>query len=287
MLLAELPGNRFARLDGLEGPGQSSLPVAKEEPQPRNKKARPLTRCPSCGFLLDPALPDCRHCGAQLPDDEPTAAIETTASASKKRAATPGRFIPWGLIATLVVYAAVVQIVLSQQYYTSSEYQAAVRLHEVAELLGSDDGRTVPRDDLTRALTESLEAASLMPENAWTHQRAELIAGRMRERAMEVPEDLRRKMEFMGARWREMQDARGFDLPIGSRDLWDVDAVLAAPRTVVKFALIGAVLIALVWGYLYYQEALRRRAAESERIAGIKKDLRQLNMHRRRVKTKG
>jgi hypothetical protein len=132
----------------------------------------------------------------------------------------------------------------------------------------------------------SLDATNLMPENAWAHRRAELIAGRMRERSIDLPEDVRRKMNFSGAKWTAIQDERSFSLGIAPRDLWDVDAVLEAPRTAMKGAIFIAVLIAVVWGYIYYQEHLRRRTIEDDKQAGLKEDLRQLNSHRSRLKPK-
>ncbi len=255
-------------------------PVTERDSQaPRAPKGRPLTRCPKCGFLLDLALPDCRHCGEPLPADpqEPPPEEET----KPKRASGPRRFIPVGLVVTLAVYGVLVQLFLSYQYYSAPEYQAALRLHEAQELLGSDDGRTASRENLTRALDLSLEAASLVPSNTWAQKRAEITLARMRERDVEIPIDLRRKMDFVGAKWREIQDDQASVFPIGARDLWDVDAVLAAPRIVLKVAMILGVAIALAWGYFYYQELRRRRLAEDKRLALLKEDLRQLNSHRR------
>jgi hypothetical protein len=239
------------------------------------KNPQPQSQCPSCGHLLDLVLPECRHCGYELED---TTATVADAEVSKGRR---GPFIPYGLVITLVVYGALVKVFLDHQYYESAPFQAALKIHEVQQLLGRDDGRTATRDSLLQALDLTLQAANLMPEDSWGLRRAETIAARMAERSIDVPQESRRRMEFLGARERELAQGRASELNLTARDLWNVDAVLEAPALALKVAAILGVVIALCWGYVYYQGRLARQALGDKATKQTKRELRQLSAHRR------
>lgn len=249
----------------------------------------PSSRCAQCGHLLDPLLPDCRHCGAPVPDpEEPSAAADPfqDVGPQKPPPRRKPRLFPIGLLVTLAVYGLLAREYIRREYYQSPQFQAAVRLRQAQELLGRDDGRTARREDLLEALRLSVDAAGILPDNAWAHRRAEIIAARMSERRVDVPDAIRRKMDMLGAKWRRMQDDRTWELPVTARDLWDVDAVIRAPRTAVNVAIGVGFVIVLVWASMVYQDRLRRRAAEDQKRTELKEDLRDLNLHRRRIKTK-
>jgi hypothetical protein len=239
------------------------------------KNPTPRSQCPNCGRLLDLVLPECRHCGFELDD--------ITVKGSDPGRDNPRKvlFAPVGLVITLLVYAVIVKLFLDHQYYDTPAFQAALKIHEVQQLLGRDDGRTATQEALVQALDLTLQAANLMPEDNWGLTRAQTISARMAERDIEVPRDLKRRMEFLGARERELALSRSSDLTITHRDLWNTDAVLEAPAVAIRVAAILGVVIALCWAYVYYQERRRRLVAEDKVTQQARLELRQLGAHRR------
>jgi len=190
-------------------------------------------------------------------------------SAPKK--APPPKFpVPWGLFVVLACYALAVVGYVWKTYWESPEYQAAEHYARALSLLGVDDGRKCPPQDLERAFGHVLEASRLIPENKELAQHTERLRWRFDERKLKLNPDLVRKAELVSKAALRVEEERSPWLAVGSRDRgWAPDQLLAGPERVVWWSSPGVVLIIAVWVYGQFGA---KRAREREHEENLRKD---------------
>ena len=238
--------------------------------------------CPHCGAHVNPTLPDCPECHREVPESAREAAARPQDPVQRgKKIKWP---VPWGLFIMLGVYFGLVSLLTHWEYVRSPEYLASRSLRTAAQLLGSDDGRTVEKDKLLDALAALLEAIRQVPDNPYPYQQVEVVARRLEERKVKVPQEMKRELDVLGGRYRAIQDSRKSFMPIGARDIWDIDELSTVPGRIAKRSAVGGLIIFVIWLYRALQE--RKHAIEMElvRQAERRKDLRNLAGPKRRVK---
>lgn len=238
------------------------------------------SRCPNCGARLDPTLPDCPECHHEAPEEN----LDEAAKTPEERARRTKWPIPWGLIAMLGIYFALVSFYTRHQYVNSPEYKASRHLRIAAQILGNDDGRTVEKEKLVEALDSLIQAIAVMPSNTWAQQRIEVVARRLEERKVPIPPDQRKIVDALGLQYRRIQDGRNPDLiVINARDIWDVDSLQSLPGQIAQRTVIGGLIIFVFWLYKTLQDRKHVLEMELVRQTERRKDLRDIARPKRRI----
>jgi hypothetical protein len=190
--------------------------------------------------------------------------------------------VPWGLIVLLVLYFGGIWLFVRLEYHHSPRFQAARHLHDASLLLGSDDGRTAPLEDLKKALDHLLAALSVFTDDHWAHQRLEQVIRRLKERKVSLSREQQGSADALSQVYRRIQDGKAAILVVGVYDLWDVDAVLNAPQEIMNKSVYGGLLIVLLWMYRARQESKLLGRMALDRQDERRRDLDELNRHRKR-----
>jgi hypothetical protein len=193
--------------------------------------------------------------------------------------------IPWGLFIALGVYWALVTFYTRYEYINSKEYKASRYLRVAAQLLGEDDGKTVPKENLLQAADNLLMAIKVGPEeNTWAQQRVEVVARRLQERRMKIPQDLQQQLDALGFKYRAAMDAKKGFLPIGAYDIWDIEGAKQVPFQVAQRGVLGGLVILVFWLYKTMQDRKAVSAIELSRDTERARELRAMGRPRRRLK---
>jgi hypothetical protein len=241
-----------------------------------------FNRCPTCGASLDPTQPDCPECHREVPEENLAAAEKDPV----KRARKVKWPIPWGLLAMLAIYFGGVWFYTNWEYKNSPEYNASRHLRIAAQLLGDDDGKTVGKQVLTEAMDHLIAAVKLRPDNTFAWQRVELVRVRMVERKLKLNPEQQQIIDAQGMRYRADQDRKTSFMPIGARDIWDVEAVTSLPGQVAKRTLFGALIIVVIWIYKTLQDRKHTTSMALERQDERRRDLRDIAGPKRRIVSK-
>ncbi|MBX7096471.1 MAG: hypothetical protein K1X89_02060 [Myxococcaceae bacterium] len=176
--------------------------------------------------------------------------------------------VPYGLFVVLALYGLLVLGYLYLAVWSQPEYQAAMHYQAALELLGKDDGRTCPPAQLEKAFTEVLEAARLVPEQKWLHERTETLRGRFADRHLKLSYDLTMRAESQASRYQAWAQREQPWLVVGVREKgWAVDQLTAQPQRIAIFSLPGFGLILAAWGWMRFKA---RQVAQAEREAQLR-----------------
>ncbi|MGC4122445.1 MAG: zinc ribbon domain-containing protein [Myxococcales bacterium] len=242
-------------------------------------------RCPNCGARVDPGQPDCPECHHEVPEDVLEAAEAYVAKQGPEARAKKHKWpIPWGLFIALGVYWALVTFYTRYEYINSPQYKASRYLRVAAQLMGDDDGKTVPKEVLLEAAENLLLAIKHVPENTWAQQRVEVVARRLQERGMKIPKDLQKQLDALAMKHRVAMDAKKGVLPIGAYDIWDIEGAKQVPFQVAQRGVLGGLVILVVWLYKTMQDRKAVAAIELSRDTERARELRALGRPRRRLK---
>lgn len=194
--------------------------------------------------------------------------------------------IPWGLLLALAAYYGLVTLYVNVQYWQSPGYLAAEHVVKADRLLGREDGRDANQEALTEAYDHYLEAARLMPQEAWLHKKLETLNWRFDGRGWEVPLELRRRADALGLVWQRIATAQKPIMAVGVRDRgWDPDSLLNGPGRAFAWSLVGAFGIVVIWAQVTFN-AKRVRAREHEAdLQQQEKDVQELGQWRKGLKS--
>lgn len=194
-------------------------------------------------------------------------------------------YFPLGLLVVLVTYALAVVAYLDATYWSTNEYKASEHYVQALALLGDDDGRTCATAQLQQALEHLIEAAALVPEAGFLAEHIERLRWRYSERNVEMPLDLVRRAEAVSASARRVREERTPFLVVGIRDRgWAPDQVLEGPKRALRWAIPGAVLILLVWGYLQFNARSVWEEERGQHIDRTNEEVRRLGESRKERK---
>jgi hypothetical protein len=215
--------------------------------------------CPTCGAELNPTEPNCPACGELVRADPDEMVADILERAGKRRFP-----IPWGLFLLLGLYFGAVWGFLQYQYYNAPQYQAARHMRIATQLLGSDDGATADVPALLEALDHMLAALNVNPDDSLTHERIQTVVRLLKERNTVLPDDKQKLLDALALRYRRMHETSTDIVWIGPRDIWDLDSILDMPAKILRYSVIGGVVILLLWLYKTWQDHkyLERLAAE-------------------------
>lgn len=196
----------------------------------------------------------------------------------------PPKFpVPWGLFVILFVYCLGVGIYIWQEYYESPEYHAATFSDHAIAILGVDDGRTATREELLRAFDDFLEAGRLMPQEVQFAEALERLRGRFEERHFKLDIERIRRAEAISALTQRSEEQRAPLLVVGARNRgWAPDQLVVGPKTIVLWSIPGAVVIILVWAYLYVTAYLVRSRERETHLKSIEANVKELGKSKRR-----
>jgi hypothetical protein len=247
------------------------------------------TYCAECNGHLDPYLPDCPECGAHVPDHGDAhhdSDVTFNEEQDGKRTATRRRrfHFPWGLVIILGVYAGVSYAYIRNKELNSPSFIAGNHLRAAMQILGQDNGASQPLDSLQTAYAHLVEALGAFPDDKWAHEQLEQVRMVMVRRGTKPLPDLQRKADFLAAAYQELQAGRRHALPVGMRDEWDVDGVMAAPGQMARYAVFGGLVIVLLWAYKQMQEYKFSSKLADERHLDRREELKHLHSHRRKHK---
>lgn len=210
--------------------------------------------------------------------DEPRTAPEVPVA--QRRIAA----LPWGLLMAWAVYALLVLGYVWATYWRSADYQAAVHYRAAHEVLGPSEGRHSTREELTEAYRHLLEAARLKPEVRTFHDELESLNWRFDERHWRVPEHLRHSAEAVAMTWTNIQKQNAPILVVGLRDRgWAPDQLLEGPSRVLRWAPLGAILIAAVWAFGRFNAKRQREEEKEKELRALEDELASIDRHRARV----
>jgi hypothetical protein len=190
--------------------------------------------------------------------------------------------VPWGLFVILGLYGAGVKYYVAYHQENDPQVQAAKHLVAAARILGKDNGASASLENLNKAYEELLQALALFPDDKWAHEQIEQVEWQLRKRGRKPDEGQRRRAEMLANLWQQIQAGRQSVLPVGARDKWDVDAVLDFPNVASQYAMLGGLIIILLWAYREYQDYLHQRGKEDERHLDRREELRHMHVQRRR-----
>jgi hypothetical protein len=232
-------------------------------------------------------LPDCPECGAHVPesDDHHDKDIEFTKTdpGGPRKAQRKSRFhVPWGLFILLGGYAAVSYTYIHFKDLDSPQYRAAMHLRSASQILGKDSGSSATNDQLLEAYNHLIESLILFPDDRWAHDQLEKVEWTLAVRGRKPPPELKRRADMLASAYQNIQAGRTSVLPVGPRDIWDIDAVVDAPGRLVRYFTFGGLVIILLWSYKEFQDYQFHRKHEDEKHLDRREDLRDLDSHRRR-----
>lgn len=236
-------------------------------------------RCPHCGARVDPTLPDCPECHREVPEET----LEAAAATPEERARRHRWPIPWGLFIMLGLYFAAVLGYTRYEYVNSPEYKASRHLRIADQLLGQDNGLTAEKEQLVEALDNLIIAMKYVPENVWAQKKVEVLARRLSERKVKLTREQQQLVDALGRKYRVAEDKKTSFMPIGVRDIWDIDALKEMPGRVLQRTFLGGFIIFIVWLYKTLQDRKHMLKLEMERQTGRRKDLREVARPKRRV----
>lgn len=254
------------------------------------------SRCPECGEYLDESLPECAECGAAVKGDEVDFDVGGYGKKGQKihkkahhklDQQKPRMHVPWGLFIILALYFGGVWGYVRYEYYYSPKYIAAKHLRSADQLLGGGDGGRVSLDALKDALDHLIQALNAFPEDTWTQTRIEGVVRHLKERGEKLTKDQQHTVDSLALTYRRNQDAKTSFLPIGARDIWDVDSVLDMPNTMMRNSVVGGLFILAFWLYRTIQDRKHLHALALERDAYRSEEIDDLGVHRKRKKAKG
>jgi hypothetical protein len=241
-----------------------------------------LNRCPHCGASLDPTQPDCPECHREVPE----ANLEAAEKDPVKRAKKHKWPVPWGLLAMLALYFGGVWFYSNWEYRSSPEYNASRHLRIAAQLLGENDGRTADKKVLLEALDNLIAAVKYKPDNIFAQERVQVVERRLLERNVKLDLERRQIVDALAMRYRAAQDRRTSFMPIGARDIWDVEALTDLPGRVARRTAFGALVIVVVWLYKTLQDRKHMSSLELQRQDERRRDLRDIAGPKRRFEGK-
>ena len=185
--------------------------------------------------------------------------------------------IPWGLFLALALYGGLVAAYLQSAYWDSPEYQAALHYQQAWDLLGPAEGRTATRDELVAAYEHLLEAARMVPQAKRLHEQLERLNWRFEERDLSMPPDLRRRADAVAILWKRIDEANEPLLVVGLADRgWSPDQLRAGPGKVLRWSLIGVLVILGAWVYIRFSARRVRQREHDQEISKIDREVRQL-----------
>lgn len=181
----------------------------------------------------------------------------------KKRPPFP---IPWGLFVVLGIYASAVVGYIYATYWSTNEYLAAEHVDAGAMLLGSDEGKSLDQKKMEEAYAHYLEAARLMPELRWIHEKLQRLRYKMDERGMKLNKELALRSDALAVLLQRHENEGAPMLVVGARDRgWTAEAVLSGPKTVALWSIPGGVLLSIFILFRTYTEhRLKFEEHESE-----------------------
>lgn len=238
--------------------------------------ARPL-RCPHCGESLNPIEPECPGCGDLIPEWDRVEAADPAERARRRRLP-----IPWSLLVLLGLYLAAVWGYTHWSRVNSPEYRAAQHLGAVEDFFDKGRAATATREELLWALDHLLAVLRLFPEDRWCHQRVESVVLQLQLRKARIDPSIQREIEALGDRARRRAEGRTSFALVGPRDIWDLDRVERMPAEFAKPALVGSLLIVLVWGWIAFQNRRHLAVQEMERQEARRKEIAAAGAHRQR-----
>lgn len=245
------------------------------------------SRCKECNGLLDPYLPECSLCGKRVDDasftHDPDLIVERTAGGSINVSRRWKFHFPWGLLILLGVYAWGAQAYVKHLEETSPLARAQLLVDRGSMFLGKDYGITASDSNLIAAYGVYLEAASIVPGDKWVFDKLDTIRHLALRRNLTIPEDLQQRADFLG-RQNLIEDKHRLKfLVAGPSDIWNFDTIRSSPRTAATFAIVGGLLICLIWSYTQFQSGKAITAQEDEKEAARRLELAELSRHRRQV----
>lgn len=176
--------------------------------------------------------------------------------------------VPYGLFIALLVYGLLVLGYVWATYWGAPAYLAAEHFAQATQLLGVDDGRKADEATLRLAAGHYLDAAALVPEVKYLHERVEAMRFRFDERGFKLPRGYVQQAERLSERYTQLEAERAPLLVVGARDRgWAPEQLLAGPGKVFLWSLPGAGVILLVWAYLRFSG---RAVLKQEREAQLK-----------------
>jgi hypothetical protein len=199
-------------------------------------------------------------------DTQPMPPPEMMKPPGKKRLPFP---IPWGLFVVLGIYALAVVGYIHATYWSTNEYIAAEHVEAGAILLGSDEGKSLDQKKMEEVYAHYLEAARLMPELRWIHEKLQRIRYKMDERGMKLPQDLVMRGEALAILLQRSENEGAPMLVVGARDRgWTAEAVLTGPKTVALWSIPGGILISI---FVFFRTWTEHRLRGDEHESDSKK----------------
>ncbi len=197
---------------------------------------------------------------------------------SKSRLPFP---IPWGLVVLLGIYAGAVVFYIDATYWSTPGYQAAEHVEAGAILLGGDEGKSLDQKKMEEAYSHYLEAARLMPELRWIHEKLQRLRYKMDERGMKLSKELVMRSEALAVLLQRAEQADAPMLLISARDRgWTSEAVLSGPKTVALWSIPGGILISIFVIFRTWTEHRLRTEGKEGESQKLEKELVELERAR-------
>lgn len=243
--------------------------------------------CAECNGSLDPYLPDCPHCGAQVDHDghghHDSDIVVHRGRDKKIEVGRKWKFhVPWGLFLVLGLYAAGAYSYVQYTNSTSPQTLAAKHLAVAEDILGKDNGESAKSDQLQVAYQELIDALTITPEDAWGHQQLEVVTWELNRRGQKPPAELKRRGDFLAASWQNMQAAKTSQLPESPRERFGLDELEDSASRAKRYIALGSLIIILLWAYKEFQDYKFMHRREDEHEVLHREELLDLGSHRRR-----
>jgi hypothetical protein len=191
-------------------------------------------------------------------------------------------------VIVLAIYAALVPVYLYFQYWGTPEYEAAEHLEIASQILGRSGGRGIKRAELTRAYEHLLEVARIFNGDEATLHDLEELNARFEEKRWQLPDELRHRAEALGMLARKNADEDQPIMAVGLRQRgWDPEAIKAGPGHALWGALIGAVLISIIYASIRFSVHRVHEQEHVQELLKTEKEVAELGEWRQGLKTKG
>jgi hypothetical protein len=185
--------------------------------------------------------------------------------------------VPWGLFIALGVYALGVTGYIWVAYWSSPEYQAAEHYNSAWEILGRDEGRKAPREQMLEAYEHLLEAARLMPQVKSLHDQLESLNWRFEERKLRLPPEYTLRAGAVASVWQRIQAEQQPILVVGARNRgWAPDQLADGPATTVKWSMIGVLIIVVIWAWGRFNGNRLRAVEHEQELRKMEREVKEL-----------
>lgn len=191
--------------------------------------------------------------------------------------------VPIGLFVALGIYAAAVLGYINATYWSTPEYQASEHVEQAAELLGTDEGRSLDQKKMEEAYSHYLEACRLVPKERWIHEKLQRLRYKMDERGMTLSRELALRSDALAMLLQRAENEAAPLLVVGLRDRgWTPEQVLGGPKTVALWSIPGGVFLSLF--FLYRRWTERRVHGEGKEAESKKLEKELVDLERARTR---